>query len=149
MPAKTLSLRAHILGPQTRAARQCYRWQMSIERDWPAYGTGGTSTTFTLKRIVNSGARDDLGIPPRGWNTILTDRPCIYQLLPGNDARWKVQEEGQVQSERLVMHTAYEDIREGDEVVLAADGKTYLVEASEPVGCSRRCVLTSGRGRSG
>ena len=51
--------------------------------------------------------------------------------------------EGQWQVETVMLFTAFADIREGDNLILAADGKTYLVEASSYMGPLRRCFLTT------
>ena len=117
-------------------------------------GCAGTSvtSTFTLHRRALTAAgqvapRTDLGIEVRPTKQefviVVSNEPCVFAGTNPKSDRWQVLPEGQWQVETVMLFTAFADIREGDNLILAADGKTYLVEASSYMGPLRRCFLTT------
>jgi hypothetical protein len=116
-------------------------------------GAESVTTTFTLyRRTLNdplAPPRDDIGLERRpilqDFAPILVDEPCVFAGVNPKQDRWNVAPEGQQQTELVTLYTGFQDIREGDNLVLAADGKSYLVEASTYVGPLRRCFLNSSK----
>lgn len=93
--------------------------------------------------------RDDLGLETRptkqDFAVVVSNEPCVFAGVNPKSDRWQVHPEGQYQVEMVTLYTAFQDIREGDNLVLAYDGKAYLVEASTYVGPMRRCFLNSAK----
>ena len=113
-------------------------------------GCGGlTKTTFDVFRRlpVGDGARD-----PRGIQVRPTKQD--FQLVGSGQGsftsahehwgvnEWRVRSEGQFEDEALDIFTSF-DLRRGDNVVLAATGLTYLVDAERRLGPIRWCRLAS------
>lgn len=115
---------------------------------------GALEGTFTLYRrtLLDPTAppaeqRSDLGIQVRAvqqnFRPVATDQLCVFSGTSRKEERWEVNPEGQEQVEKLTLFTAYPDVREGDNLVLSWDDKTYLVEASSPVGPLTQCFLST------
>jgi hypothetical protein len=115
---------------------------------------GAVASTFTLYRrtLTAEGEvapRTDLGVQTRPakqqFDPVVVDEPCVFTGTSPKGDRWTVHPEGQSQQELVTLYTVYADIREGDNLTLAYDGKTYLVRASSYAGPLRRCFLDSSR----
>ena len=125
------------------------RFRNIVDVVYPAMEGERTFTTFTLRRVTATGTKDDLGETPTDFEPVVTAYTCVVYGLFQEDMRWLVTTPGQLQEERLIIWTSYADVREGDEVLIAMDGKTYLVESSQDCGTVYKCLLNSGKGRSG
>lgn len=137
----------------SRAAFILERWQTLVnEHLISECGAGNlVGTTFTLYRRTLTGtpnvppSRDDLGLQARptkqDFTVVVADLPCLFVGTSPKTDRWHVHPEGQDQQELANLVTAYLDVREGDNVVVALDGKTYAVEASTRLGPLVRCFL--------
>lgn len=140
----------------TRAEFLLWRWKHLVEEVLPSgCGAGDlASTRFSLYRrgVVGSGVpprANDLGIPTRPdkqeFLPVVTDVPGLIVGTGKKTDRWHVYPEGQDQEEQMILTTAYRDVREGDNVVLDLDGKSYLVQASTPLGPLVQCFLTTAK----
>ena len=111
-------------------------------------------TTFTIYRRMLQGApnvppsRGHLGVQTRptkqDFEVVLADVPGLFGGTNSKSDRWDVHPEGQDQVEQATLLAVYLDIREGDNLIVALDGKTYNVEASTRYGPVVRCYLDSG-----
>lgn len=139
-------------GTRSEVITECFR--DLIKTIMPSIcGPGAVASTFTLHRrtLVNVAVapRDDLGIETRPdkqvFSIVVSNEPCIFRGANWSSERWTVFPEGQDQSERVELYTAFSDIREGDNLVLAFDSKTYLVEASSYWGPVVKCFINTSK----
>lgn len=132
------------------------RWRTLIEQVLPGgCGVDLVSTTFTLYRRELQGppnvppSRNALGIQARptkqDFEVIVANLPCLFLGANPKQDHWLVQPEGQTQEEMANLYTTYLDVREGDNLVVAKDGKTYEVDNSTDYGPVLRCFLNTGK----
>jgi len=135
----------------TRKEAIAARYRTLVTRDWPALESEGVTTTFSLYRRVATSTKSDLGMKPLQWDPVTDaqDLPCVVLGNDGGDVRWNLDPQGNRISEKIVLHVAYNDVREGDELLLQLDSKRYLVTASIPQGPIFKILLDSGRSQSG
>jgi len=131
----------------TRAEAIKARFQSLTNTIWPAYESKDLTTTFSLYRRAATSAKSDLGSKTLTWEPVADaqDFPCVILGLALNDVRWELDRQGQRVDERIVLHTAYEDIREGDQLILALDDRAYFVENSLFEGGLRVCQINRGK----
>ena len=131
----------------TRAQAIKARYQSLTNTVWPAYESEDLTSTFSLYRRAATGAKSDLGMKPLDWDPVTgaQDFPCVVLGVDLNDVRWELDRQGQRTDERIALHTAYEDIREGDQLILALDGQQYFVEHSIFEGGLRKCQINRGK----
>lgn len=128
------------------AEQQGEFWRQTMETFWPALGAEDTSTTFTLYRRQRAGAPNDLGVPNDPFTSIATGVICTIvagELMSENKHVVNIQ--GQRQQYVLEIHTAHQDIKIGDNVVLALDGLAYNVEAVNVEGVIMHVKLDHSR----
>lgn len=140
----------------SRAAFILWRWRHLVETFLPSgCGAGdliGTRFTLYRRQVVAAGVPplvDDLGIQTRptkqDFLPVVSDLPCLFVGTGKKANRWHVHPEGQDQEEQAILTTTYLDVREGDNVLVAEDGKAYLVEASTRLGPLLQCFLTTAK----
>ena len=132
----------------TRGEAISVRYRSLVEAVYPAIGPSQATTTFTVYRrgLVGTGERSSLGLRVRptaqDFLPIAAGVPGSFYGVKRSDERWEVLPEGQRQTEMVMLFTAF-DLREGDNVRLAYDGKVYLVEATSYADSIRQCLLNS------
>lgn len=114
------------------AARQFARM---VGECWPAYGMTGTVTTFTQYRRATTGPVSDLGTPNAPWAVLRSDVVCTWLgIKPNVEGGFQIAEQGQIQNPIYEAFTTKLDIVEGDEIVVALDGKAYQVDRTARMG---------------
>lgn len=132
----------------TRAQAISTRYRKLVESVYPAIGSNQATTLFTVFRrgLVGAGARNDLGLRVRptaqDFLIVAENVKGTFYGVKRSEERWEVLPEGQYQTDYVMLFTAF-DVREGDNVRLAYDGKVYLVESSSYVDSVRQCLLNS------
>lgn len=131
----------------TRAQAIKARYQSLTNTVWPELASEDLTSTFKLYRRAATSVKSDLGMKTLEWQPVADaqDFPCVVLGLVLNDIRWENDRQGQRIDERIIMHTAYEDIREGDQLILALDDQQYFVENSNYAGGLRRCQINRGK----
>lgn len=121
-------------------------WDQLVDRWYPQNMVTGVTTTFTLYRRDVSSATSDLGVPANPWRTIASDlNATIMGMKDETDVHFEVTRQGNKVEDFLELVTSYDDIREGDNVILAFNSRAYHVEASSHHGALQWCAINPAK----
>jgi hypothetical protein len=117
-------------------------WNELVAIFYPQTMVTGATTTFTLYRKDGTGTTTALGTEKPVWRVVVAAVPCTYVgTREQEDDHFYIHRQGKAIEEYAEMVTAYDDVKEGDNVVIALDNRTYHVEVSTPMGAIQWCEL--------
>jgi hypothetical protein len=106
------------------------------------FGCSGSVSAFDLYRRETAGISDDLGVPNDPYSKIYTAVTCaIVDLKHYREGAFDVIEEGQIQHPIRWLVTSLLDVRAGDSLILAQDGRGYGVDRAARFGTLMALVV--------
>lgn len=123
------------------------RFNRLVEEIWPEFGPDDkVSSRFSLFRRQTTTTTTTLGVPKTPWTEVVLDQPCMYLGAWSESAeRFGLTPAGFKRQTMIVLWTTYEDVHEGDDLYLFADGRHYFVQEAQVEGGLRRLLCDSSQ----